>query len=386
MPMFRIPTQVHIQPGCVQLLPNAVRKLGAARVLFITDPGLADRPETNAAIQSLHDSDLDVTCFAAVESNPRTSTAERIGALAQEKNSQLIIGFGGGSSLDAAKAAAVLATNGGEASSYVGRVSFDRAPLPFIAVPTTCGTGSEVTWVSVLTEPAQDSARDARKISIKGECMFPTVALVDAELLRSLPKPLLAATAIDALTHALEATTGSARNPVSDAMAEKAIALLFAHLPQAYAEGDDSSLEAVMRASTLAGLAFGNADVAAVHCLSETLGGIFDLPHGLCNAMLLAGTMRAHGDCVAGRLAELNLLIDTTGEASAESFLGRLDALITAVDIPPFASLKVEKDDFGRLARGAVANGSNGSNPRDMQEADYLEILDTLSSGSRAQH
>ncbi len=373
MQRFRIPTQVHIQPGCVDYLPTAVRALNACRVLFVTDPGLADRPPTESILASMRNADLNVTCFAEVESNPRTTTAERIAAQARDTDRELIVGFGGGSSLDAAKAASMLATNTGSARAFIGRTTFEAPPLPFIAVPTTCGTGSEVTWVSVLTDVDAE-----RKISIKGESLFPTVALVDARLLRSLPKHLLASTAIDALTHALEATTCNVRNPVSDAMAEKAIALLFAHLPDAYADANDASLEAVMRASTLAGLAFGNTDVAAVHCLSETLGGIYDLPHGLCNAVLLAQTLRAHGDSVATRLCELAAIIDPRGEPSAEAFLTRLDALIGTVEIPPFASLGIAHGAFPRLARGAVQNGSNGSNPREMGEAEYLEILEAL--------
>ena len=316
--------------------------------------------------------------FDEVEANPRTTTAERIAQIAIETGRDLIVAIGGGSSLEAAKAAAMLATNGGRAIDHVGQQDFAESPLPFVAIPTTCGTGSEVTWVAVLTD--QDRKR---KISLKGPPMFPTVALVDSDFLGSLPSRLLAATALDALTHALEATTGRRRNPISDALAEKAIVLLLENLQGAWdGTGGAAAREAVMRASTLAGLAFGNSDVGAVHCLSESLGGLFDLPHGLCNAVLLGPVLRAHGASIEDRLAEIDAIANRTHTGSAERLLGRVEGLVAAVGIPGFASLGVEAEDHTRLAEEAVRNGSNASNPRTMEVEDYLSILQGMRSST----
>jgi len=355
-------------------VPGILEEWGSRRPLLVTDPALVGQERVQELWAAVVAGGFDGQVFAEVEPNPRTTTAERIAAIAIDTDRDVILGIGGGSALDAAKAAAMLATNGGRATDYVGRRVFAEEPLPFVAIPTTCGTGSEVTWVSVLTDLEQQT-----KISIKGPAMFPTVALVDSEFLASLPNHLLASTALDALTHAIEATTSSCRNPVSDALAEKAVVLLLQNLMRAFGDKKDAvALEAVMSASTLAGLAFGNADVAAVHCLSESIGGIHDHPHGLCNAILLTPVLRAHGVAVAVRLAELEALVSDAVGSSAEAFLQRLEELVAGVGIPRFSSLRIPRTDHGRLARAAVANGSNASNPRSMAEADYLSILDGL--------
>ncbi len=380
---FRAPTRLLLAPGVLSTLPVLVSEHGLRRVLLVTDVGVSNTGAPAKVAASLAARGVAVEVATEVEANPRLQTAEALGARARGFDG--VIGLGGGSVLDAAKAAAMLATNGGRALDYVGRNKFAQRPLRCIAIPTTCGTGSEVTWVSVLTDPATKT-----KVSIKGDLMFPDAAVVDADLIASLPQGVLAATAVDALTHALEATTGLPRNPVSDALAEKAIALAFAFLPRASQNlrGDAEAREAIMRASTLAGLAFGNADVGAVHCLSETLGGFYDVPHGLANAVLLVPTLAAHGAAVADRLAQLDALLHPedpeAGGAVAERagrFLASLRGLLRAVSIPSFASLGIAPGDHARIARTAVTNGSNASNPRPMGEAEYGAILRAAHAG-----
>ena len=356
MTQFRIPTQVRLAAGCVATLPDTALELGASRVLLITDAGLAESPMVKAAIANLTSAGLECQLIGDVEPNPRTTTAERIAGLARKGD--VVVGFGGGSVMDAAKAATMLATNEGSVNDWLGKKVFPVEPLPFVAVPTTCGTGSEVTWVSVLT----DQARNV-KISIKGTQLFPNVALVDPELLRGLPPHLIASTGLDAMTHALEATTGCVRNPISDALAEKSLALSFQFLLRAMRDpkGDPEALDGVMRASTLAGLAFGNTDVAGVHCLSESLGGLYDVPHGLANALLLAPVMRAHGESVAKRLQQLAMLLGLGQDAAG--FMAALEDLVAGLELPDTAALGIVPGEERRIAELAVANGSNSSNP-----------------------
>ena len=241
---FRVPTRVCIEPGCVSHLAATVHRLSASRVVFVTDAGLRDTSMVVEALASLRAAGIEVELVDDVESNPRTTTAERVALVARE--AEAVIGFGGGSVMDAAKGAAMLATNPGRATDYVGANRFDVAPLPFVAVPTTCGTGSEVTWVSVLTDVER-----ATKVSIKGDGMFPDVALVDADLLRGLPSRLVAETGLDALTHALEATTGKRRNPAVDALAEASIALILRFLERAVSDvaGDREARAGLARAA-----------------------------------------------------------------------------------------------------------------------------------------
>ena len=378
---FRLPTEVILHPGALGRLSELLESRSYRRVLLVLDPGLEQTPWPEKLQSLVADSGGQLSLFTEVEANPRTATAEAVGRRARSEKAHVVVALGGGSAMDAAKAGALLATNEGSALSFLNQNRFPHDPLPLIAIPTTCGTGSEVTWVSVLTHEATQ-----RKISLKGNQMFPDVALVDADLLTSLPAHLVAWTGMDALTHALEAVTGRLANPVSDALAEKAIFLLFQHLPAAVANiaGEPHARAQVMRASTLAGMAFGNADVGAVHCLSETLGAFYDIPHGLANAVLLAPVLNYHRPFIHERLGELYRLLPTDGPASdsfespAHAFLDRLARLCAAVAVPPFSRLDVPPHDYDRIARAAVANGSNGSNPQPMGVGNYRIILDSL--------
>jgi alcohol dehydrogenase len=320
---------------------------------------------------------LDCEPAGQLESNPRIPTVERLAETARSARCEVVVGLGGGSALDAAKAAAMLATNDGPLRSYVGRNLYANPPLPFVAVPTTCGTGSEVTWVSVLTDP-----EEGVKLSIKGESMFPAWALVDPDLLRTLPPQVVAWTALDALTHALEASTCRFANPVSDALAERAVALVFDYLRRGHADiaGDADAREGLMQAATLAGLAFGNADVAGVHCLSETLGGRFDVPHGMANAILLAPVLRHHLPVAATKLSRLAGAVGATPagdeRARAETLLAAVERLAEEVGIPPFSSLGIGGEHFRWIAERAAENNSNPANPQPMSPDDYVSILE----------
>jgi alcohol dehydrogenase len=383
---FRVPTHVELEAGCFARLGERVAEEraadgGAGGVALVADRGLAAAGWTERAQQLLRRAGAEPRfTFEEVEANPRAATVEALGERLRREAVSLVVGLGGGSVLDAAKAAAVLATNGGAVADYEGVARYRRPPLPVVAVPTTCGTGSEVTWVAVISLPER-----RLKISVKGEAMFPRRALVDADLLATLPPPLVAATGLDALTHALEAATGRRANPASDALAARAVALLLRFLRRAAADpaGDGEARAAVMTASTLAGMAFGNADVGAVHCLSESLGGLFDVPHGLANGLLLAPVLRSHGAAVTAPLADLTVALpggDGGGDndAKAERLLSAVEQLVADLDLPPFSSLAIPRQELAEVASRAVANGSNTSNPRSMGEAEYLAVLEPL--------
>lgn len=351
------------------------------RVLLVTDEGLERSGSPERVRAALAGRSLDVLTFSAVEPNPRHTTADRLAELGRAEGVSVVVGLGGGSVLDAAKAAAMLIANGGCAEQYEGRDRFAVKPLPFLAVPTTCGTGSEVTWVAVLTHQER-----LWKMSVKGEGMFPDWALVDADLVKSLPAATVAWTGLDALTHAVEAATCLAANPVSDGLALRAVSLLFRYLRRAAADvgGDAEAREAVMQAATIAGIAFGNADVAAVHCLSETLGARWDLPHGLLNAVLLAPVMRSHLPAAAGRLAALDSALPAGAAAGgsveerAERVVASIEALARALGTPAFRDLGIAREDFPWVARRAAENNSNASNPRPMGPAEYQALLESL--------
>lgn len=373
---FRVPTKTVVEPGCFDRLPEVARELtsgrGGGRALLVTDRGLAATPWPEVAEAALRGAGFDVLLEDGIETNPRHETIDAVAARAREAEVSLVVGLGGGSVLDAAKAAAILVPNGGSIVDYEGRDRFSRPSLPFVAIPTTCGTGSEVTWVSVVTH-----AERRAKLSVKGEGMFPAWALVDADLVATLPGRLVAWTGMDALTHALEAYVSRRANPVSDALAEKAVELCFAYLRRAAAApaGDAEARQAMMLASTLAGMAFGSSDVGAVHCLSETLGGLYDVPHGLANAVLLGPVLRYSLEAAGPKLEGLAA---ARGPEGADRVVVEVEALVRDLSIPSFAALGVPRADFPEIARRAVANGSNPSHPRPMTEESYLEVLSSF--------
>jgi len=372
---FRAPTRLLMAPGALSRIPEIVAGYSPERVLLVTDPGIEETGWPERVWQGLAEIEIEAITFDDVEPNPRAATVDRLAEWGREEGAALVVGIGGGSVLDAAKAAAMAIPNEGPVAGFEGRNRYTEKPLPFIAVPTTCGTGSEVTWVSVLTVEERHA-----KISVKGETMFPDWAVVDAELLRTLPGRLVAWTGVDALTHAVEATTCRLANPVSDALAATAISLLFRYLRRAAADiaGDAEAREAVMRASTLAGLAFGNADVAAVHCLSETLGGRYDVPHGLANSILLAPVTRYNLQACADKLATLETALPPGSGTGADGVIQAIEDLLRDLGIPRFRDLGFPAADYPWIAEQAARNGSNSSNPREMGPAEYLELLSAL--------
>lgn len=378
---FRMPTQIVIGAGCRTQLPKLLAGHQWTRVLLVVDPGLLGLTWFVSLRRLLESHGLHCRIYSDFSVNPRIQEAERTAKAARSASVDAVIAIGGGSALDTAKAAAMLATNPGKAINFVGCDLFPATPIPVVALPTTCGTGSEVTWVSVLTDE-----KKREKVSIKGAAMFPAYALVDPDLLETLPVSLLATTAMDALTHAVEALVGRRANPVSDALAAQAVALVFKYLePLVESGGSDADARfQIAKASCLAGMAFGNADVAGVHCLSESIGALFDIPHGLANAVLLAPVLRYQSNELGERLdsaAHLAGLCDPGARRQGLLFLDAVAALADRLNIPSFNSLGIAPESFDQIAALAERNGSNSSNPREMVAADYGRILDLLAAG-----
>jgi alcohol dehydrogenase len=384
---YHLPTEIIFGPGVVDEVGGAVRdKLRSSRPLLVTDKGIIGAGIAEHVLTRFPG----LPVFDAVEPNPRHTTVDRAGELAREARADLIIGLGGGSALDAAKSVALLATNPGGIEDYEGRERYRRAPLPVVAIPTTCGTGSEVTWVAVITHTGRRF-----KMSIKGPKMYPAAALVDPGLLVSLPAPLVAATGLDALTHAIEAITAKPATPISDALALEAVRLIFRHLPGAHHDirANAAAREGLMMGSLLAGMAFGNSDVGAVHCLAESVGSLYDTPHGLANAVFLPYVMEFNLTAASGKyaLAAAALLprgarneevgiatqpwIEGGQEGAARRLIDEIRRLSREIGIPNFRELGIPESDYEFIARKSVENNSNASNARPAGVDDYLGIL-----------
>jgi alcohol dehydrogenase len=377
---FLAPRRILTGAGCRFRLPSLLTESGRVRPLLVVDPGLGDAAplkEVIAALESALAAAVPVT--RDVPGEPDTGCAERIAALLRSGDHDCVIAIGGGSVIDAAKGAAVAATNPGQLADYEGFDRFDQAPLPLYALPTTAGTGSEVTRVTVLgvLEPP-------RKISIKSARLVPTAALVDPDFLATVPRRVGAAAATDALTHALEATLRPASTPVSRALGLRASTLILRVMTAGQAYMTPQNLSDLATASMLAGLAFGNSDVGPVHCLAESIGAVYKAPHGAANAVFLGPVLAYYGDLVAPTLSEIARTVWSEALASCDD-AAATSHLVTAVEsfvqvneVGTLASLCNGAIDAARISALAETNNSNASGPIPMTATDYRKIIATM--------
>jgi alcohol dehydrogenase len=380
---FRVATAVQMGNGCSANLLASIRAAGGRRVTVVTDPGVRGTGMVERIIEPVQAAGIAVDIDDDVKPNPRDVDCDAGAARAKEFGTDLVVAIGGGSPIDQAKAIAMLVTNGGVATDWQMKRPFEVDPLPLIAIPTTAGTGSEVTRVSVITDTGR-----MFKMTMGDPRMAPIAAYIDPALTVSVPKGTTAATGMDALTHAIEAYTCTVHNPVSDGLALRAIRMIARHLVPAVYHGDDLvAREGMMYASTIAGMAFGNADVAAVHCISEAIGGLYDTPHGVANSVFLPWVFdfnRAADPYRHADVAEaLGIARDGRGdEAVAADGARLLEDLSERIGIPRFSGLPgVDPADFDRLAEASEVNGSTPSNARPITRADYRHILDAAYAG-----
>ncbi|MCL4425293.1 MAG: iron-containing alcohol dehydrogenase [Firmicutes bacterium] len=299
---FFLPTRIHFGPGTLRELSHEV---GAGqRVMVVTDPGLLKLGLVEKVASIIKEAGGRAVVFSDVEANPHASTVTAARAILQQEKADLVIGLGGGSPMDVAKALSFLATNDGPLEDYQwqGR-QIVNPPLPFIAVATTAGTGSEVTRTAVIVD------RDTKQ-GIISDALFPRVAIVDPELQLGLPPLLTATTGMDALTHAAEAYIGLRRSPFTDAWSLEAIKLVSRFLLRAFANGRDlPAREGMAVASTLAGAAMDQGGLGVVHALAGPLSSHYDVPHGLANAVLLADGLVFNEPVARERLAHLAVVL-----------------------------------------------------------------------------
>jgi alcohol dehydrogenase len=326
------------------------------KALLVLDPGLGEAEVENGIADSLEAAEVDHILFQDFQQEPEPEEADAAADLAAREGCDLVIGIGGGSAMDLAKAAAVLATNDGRAGDYVGVNLVPRAGLPSIMVPTTAGTGAEVTWTAVFTR-----RKDKAKGGINSPYMYPTTALLDPELTVTMPPEITAATGLDALCHAVESFTSVKANPMSDMCSREAIALIGEFLPIAYADGRNmEARENMLRASLLAGLGLANAGVTAVHALSYPLGAVYGIPHGLANAMLLPHVMEFNAIGSPRKFAEIAELLGADVEdlpirEAARAASSAVFELMMDLDMPDgLQDLEIPEEDLEQLAEKAM--------------------------------
>ena len=377
--VFQLPSTILFGFGVSSQAGETVRSLGGRRALVVNDPGVRAAGLLDGPLAALAAAGVEATVYDGISGNPRDHECLAAAEAGRSFAADVVVAVGGGSPIDAAKTAAALLTNGGTPPEWEAPKRLDRDPLPIVAIPTTSGTGSEVTLYAVVTDTVR-----ASKMSLVDQRLAPRVALVDPALTLSMPPAVTASTGMDALTHAVEAYTGRLANPIADALAVGAIGLVAKHLPAAVRDGTDrGAREGMMMASLLAGMAFGTTDVAAVHCLAEAIGGRYDTPHGVANSVFLPHVFAFNAEAAPERHAAVAgaLGLDVRDRGHAESAIGAAAAIASLareVGIPRFAELRgADPADFPLLAETAKRNVSDPSNCRELSADDYRALLQT---------
>lgn len=377
--LFATTAQILCESGSAIRLAELCKERGAARVMIVTDPGITQLGMLDDILPGFAKAGMPVEVFDAVQADPPESVVMAAVEQGRAMRADLIIGFGGGSSMDVAKLVAFLAHPGCQQQLQdiygVGNAKGQR--LPLIQVPTTAGTGSEVTQISIIT------TGETTKMGVVSPILLPDMALLDADLTLGLPPAVTAATGIDAMVHAIEAYTSKIKkNPLSDMLAREALRLLAANLDEAVHNGRNrEARQAMLLGALLAGQAFANAPVAAVHALAYPLGGHFHIPHGLSNALVLPTVIGFNAPAAENLYAKLApLLVADLKPGNAASLTEQLVAALA--DLSPRCNLPTRLRDAGvpedmlpQLAKDAMLQQRLlVNNPREMTEADALAI------------
>lgn len=370
---FNLPTKIYCGNGSFQSVAEYIKE--GTRIFIVSDPGIEKLGFVDKLLKQLEY--YEVKVFTNVKPNPKDTDCIEGGNSARDFEADYIIALGGGSVIDAAKAIAVLQVHGKCPQDYAGRGKVPSAVTPIIAIPTTAGTGAEVTRSSVIT----DTDRKI-KFTIKDVNIAPVVAIVDPELTYGLPAPLTASTGMDALVHAIEAFTCKRANPISDGLAIQAIKHIYPNLRKAVGDGSDKEARYhMMIGSTIAGMAFSHADVASVHCMAEAIGGLYDTPHGVANSMFLPYVIEYNAMANIKKHATIARTMGivkekATDEEATIALVEEMKQLAKDISIPSFASLKeVNIADFNYLATSSYENGSTQSNAREITHEDYLHLF-----------
>ena len=371
---FETTPRIVCADGAAAQLGALARERGVARGLVVTDRGLLDGGVLAPALESLAQAGVEAVVFADVLPDPPEACVDGAVRAGDEAGVDGVIGIGGGSSMDVAKLAAILIASRERLGAVYG-VGVARGPrLPLLQVPTTAGTGSEVTPIAIVTTPTDE------KKGVVSRHLLPDVAVLDATLTIGLPPRATAMTGVDAMVHAIEAyTSRHAKNVLADTLAVRALRLLSANIHRAVADGRDlDARRAMLQGATLAGMAFANAPVAAVHALAYPLGGHFHVPHGLSNALVLLPVLEFNLSAADAHYAELAPALAgwAGGRATGGAFVRAMTELVEALPLERrLCEVGVREEHLPMLARDALlVQRLLVNNPREVTYADALAI------------
>lgn len=365
---FELPTRILFGVGALGNLRLEIDTRGWKSALVVTDKGVRNAGLLDQLTAQLEG--LDYVIYDGILPNPTVRCIE--GALALAQGRDVVLAIGGGSVIDSAKALNAVKTHGGSVLDYEGNDAVPGPCGPLIAIPTTAGTGSEVTFIAMVTVPER-----TQKLPLVSRYLAPTLAIVDPELTQTLPPRVTAHTGLDALTHAIETLVSISAQPISDLLALQAITLISEHLPRAVRDGTDMEARASLSyAALIAGIAFNNGWVGLAHAIAHALGGLYDLPHGLCCALALPATMEFN---LEAQRAKYEQIARALGASSAEEGIARVRALMTEVGVPVrLRDVGVRESDIEKIVELALADGSVLFNPCQPSAEELRELVQKI--------
>jgi len=380
--LFRTTGRIVMGAGTLNSIVDEVKQLGGCKPMIVTDPGLVATGIIERLELLLTQGGLSFVRFDQVEADPPYELVDQVVSLVQSEQADCVIGIGGGSSQDIAKVVSVMVTNPGKVEEYFGIDLVKKAGIPLILIPTTAGTGSEVTPIVILSDH-----HEKLKKGVVSSHLFPSTALLDPELTVGLPPAVTAATGMDALIHAMEAYTSINANAMTDMLAVQAMQLIFDNIRTAYANGSDIvAREKMLEGSMLAGMAFANAGVTAVHAFAYPIGAEFHIPHGIANTIMLPPVMAFN---LIGNLEKFADIARIFGEGEegmsprklAERGLAAVHQLAADLNVPQrLSGYGVQEKDVPVLAEGVMkVTRLLANNPRTLRLADaeaiYRQVL-----------
>ncbi|MGD9948214.1 MAG: iron-containing alcohol dehydrogenase [Desulfobulbus sp.] len=380
--LFRTTGRIVMGAGTLNSIVDEIKQLGGIKPIIVTDPGLVSTGIIDRLEQLVAQGGLSFVRFDQVEADPRFELVDQVVSLVQSEQADCVIGIGGGSSLDIAKVVSVMVTNPGKVEDYFGIDLIKMPGVPLILIPTTAGTGSEVTPIVILSDH-----QEKLKKGVVSAHLFPGTALLDPELTVGLPPAVTAATGMDALIHAMEAYTSINANSMTDMLAVRAMQLIFDNIRTAYANGSDiMAREKMLEGSMLAGMAFANAGVTAVHAFAYPIGAEFHIPHGIANTIMLPPVMAFNLIGNLEKFADIARIFGEDGEGMsvrklAERGLSAVHELAADLNVPQrLSGYGVEEKDVPALAQGVMkVTRLLANNPRTLRLADaeaiYRQVL-----------
>ena len=379
---FSVPQNICFGWGMLGKLPDMARELGAKKAFIVSGPHLDKSGLVARCSESLAAAGIESGKFTETEANPSTETVERATEEFKKSGADVIVAFGGGSPLDVAKAVALLGKYGGKITEYEGVGKVPGPVVPMIAIPTTAGTGSEVTSFSVITDHSRNY-----KLTVGSAYLLPQKVLLDPELITTVPKNTAAYCGVDAMVHALESYISLASSPFSDMMALKALELIGSNLKAYVADRRNrEAAEAMLQGSLFAGIAFSHARLGNVHAMSHPVSAYFDVPHGLANAIILPTVVDFNALADHGKYYEIYRRI-SPGPVSKDAFRtemlsAEIRALNYSLDIPSTLwEVGVDEERIPEMAADAMKSGNIAVNPRSTT-IDDIEELYRISSRS----